>query len=140
MRFSPSSVEWPMPICTSCGEQNPDYATRCAQCGVSLGAQMRAKQDSIRGRNGSIVRIALWMGVLIILAIVLPPAYRTGNAAFQKYKFDAVNNRANKDCNGPITDSMQAYQKDEITKCLASNSELSKAQADYDAFTKASKP
>lgn len=129
-----------MPKCTNCGEQNPDNVIRCTKCGVSIASQMRSQQDSIRGRNGSIFRAAIWIGVLIILAIVLPPAYRQGNAAYQKYKFEAVKNRAIKDCNGPITDTTQQYQKDEINKCLANNTDLVKAQADYDAFLNANKP
>jgi hypothetical protein len=101
---------------------------------------MRSQQDSIRGRNGTIVRAVLWIGVLIILAVVLPPAYHQGNAAYQKYKFDSVNNRITKDCGGPITDATQQYQKDEFNKCMSTNTELGKAQQDYDAFTKANKP
>ncbi len=129
-----------MPKCTNCGEQNPDNVIRCTKCGVSIASQMRSQQDSIRGRNGTIVRAVLWIGVLIILAVVLPPAYHQGNAAYQKYKFDSVNNRITKDCGGPITDATQQYQKDEFNKCMSTNTELGKAQQDYDAFTKANKP
>ncbi len=126
-----------MPICTNCGEQNPDGISRCVKCGIGLGHQIRAQSDAKRGQVASGVRIVVWIAVVVAVAAVSPAAYHAAGTAYYKHHLKSMFDRAMSDCGGPITETTQQYQKDQINHCLSGKEELKQAQADYDSFTNA---
>ena len=128
-----------MPICTQCGERNPDNASRCEKCGVTLGSQQRSRQDAVNSRNNLVVRSTLWVAAIVVAAVVAPSAFHTGKAKYLEFRLRSVTSKVNYGCDGPVTDSTPAYKKDEINKCIAASTDLSDAQAAYDSFTKGDK-
>jgi ribosomal protein L40E len=139
-RPRPASYNGVMPICTRCGEQNPDNVSVCNKCGIAFAHQIRARADVQRSKNVLVVRIATWIAVVVVLILVAPSGYHAAGAAYLGHHLKSMTDKANIDCNGPIKDDMSAYQKDQVTKCLAANPDLIKAQQDYDNFTKGGKP
>ncbi len=129
-----------MPICTNCGENNPEHTPRCNKCGVALSLQARhradAKRSNMAGAANNIIRI----GIFAAVVLAAYPAYRFAFTTYYKYRLDTVTEGANKVCSGPVTASMPAYQQDQVNECLAKDENLTKAQDDYDNFTKAEKP
>lgn len=128
-----------MIICRQCGAENPDGATRCVHCYVSIGHQIRAGQDARRGQVAGVTRIVTWVAALVVLAIVAVPIYRVAGTAYFKYHLKTTTEAADKACNGPITDSTPDGQRQQIQQCLDTDEQLQKALADYANFTKGAK-
>ena len=128
-----------MPICTRCGQNNPDDAIHCSKCGIAFVHQRYARDDAKRSRSGLIIRTIGWIAALIVLAVVGPPVYHTAGAAYLKHRLNTAADRAMKDCGGPASDTMGANQKDQIDACILQNADLKSAQSDYDSFTKSDK-
>jgi len=129
-----------MPICTHCGENNLDGTTRCTKCGVALGHQARARVDAKRSQVASAIKMVVWVAAVIIVLIVAPRAYHAAFAGYYRYRLNSVKESAMKMCGGPITDSTTPYQKADIEKCMAADDVVTKAQGDFDNFTKGDKP
>jgi uncharacterized membrane protein YvbJ len=125
-----------MPICTHCGENNPDGTARCARCGVNLGAQARAKQDAKQLVVWAVIRKITAVIALVIVACLIMPAYKASFTAYYRYRLNTVKEAANKSCH----ESQQTSQGAELDKCLAADDNLTKAQADYDNFLKTNRP
>ncbi|CAN5521870.1 hypothetical protein BH11ARM1_BH11ARM1_00450 [soil metagenome] len=123
-----------MPTCTRCGAFSADSHGNCPGCGVALGTQYRAQQDVVRGRNGKILRTFGWIVFVVVLAMVIPPAYHAGYGFFLNRTLDSVKREAMMDCNGPLPDTAYDYQKQQYAKCMDQHSELRDAQAAVDKF------
>jgi uncharacterized membrane protein YvbJ len=128
-----------MPICTHCGEKNPDDAYRCQKCGVAFGHQTRAKADAQRLKIWSVVRIIGWVAIAIVVICVARPAYHGAFAAYYRYRLNTVKEAAMKSCGGPITENTPSSTKDQIDHCMATDELLIKAQGDYSDYTKGDK-
>jgi len=124
-----------MPTCTNCGAQNPVNTSRCEKCGVALGHQARAKTDAQRSLVASVIKNTTRIATVVIVACLILPTYRFAGATYFRYRLNSVTEGANKVCGGPVTQSMQASEKDQVSKCLAADENLTKAQTDYSNFT-----
>ena len=102
--------------------------------------QRYAQADAKRATSGRIVRIAMWVGVLIVLVVAGPPVYHAAGAAYYKHHLQSISEGAMRDCGGPFVDSMGPQKADEIKKCLDENQDLIKAKADYAKFSGTDKP
>ena len=123
-----------MPICTRCGTQNPDNATVCSKCGIAFMHQRFVNADAKRAKIGTITRSITWVVGLIVLVCVAPSIYHFSAAAYYKHHLQSITERAMRNCNGPVTDTMQPGQVDDINKCLAQDADLQEAKTDYAKF------
>jgi len=128
-----------MPICTACGEKNPDNTPRCIKCGVALGHQARAKVDAQRATVAKTVRIIFTVIVVVLVLLAIKPAYEAAGTAYFRYRLNTVKEAAIKSCGGPITETSMGYQKDQFDKCMSTDETLQTAQTNFDNFTHASK-
>jgi zinc-ribbon domain len=124
-----------MTICTRCGESNPDGVSRCNKCGIALGAQIRAAQDVKRAQTGKVVRGAAWITFVVVLVLAAPSIYHAAGTAYYKQHLKGITQVVMTHCGGPVTNDMQAYQKDQVSKCIDKDEDLIAAQHDYDNFT-----
>jgi len=122
--------------CTRCGAQNPEGARTCSKCGIAFVHQFQAQADAKRAQTGLFIRIATWVVVLVVLAIVGPPAYYKGGLAYFKWKLNHTTETVMRACDGPADANAGPDKKRQIDQCLADSSDLIKAQKDYDNFLK----
>ncbi len=125
-----------MPICTQCGENNPDGTSRCIKCGVTIGGQLRARQDAKRSNIASTFTILFRIAMAVVVILLVIPAYKFAGTTYFRYRLNTVKEAAMKSCGGPITESMYPNQKEQINKCMDTDETLIKAQDDYTGFTK----
>ena len=83
--------------------------------------------------------MVVWIGVAAALAIGAVPGYHAGKGAYLKFHLDSVTANVMQHCNGPVTDSTPSYQRDQINDCISKDEDLTKAKADYAAFTDSAK-
>jgi len=97
--------------------------------------QRFANADAKRAQVGTIVRSITWVVALVVLAVVAMPIYRLASAAYYKHHLRSITERAMRNCNGPVTDTMGPNQVDEINKCLAQDADLQEAKTAYAKFS-----
>jgi hypothetical protein len=129
-----------MPICTNCGENNPEHTPRCNKCGVALSLQARARADAKRSNAAGAANNVIKIAIFVAVAFSVMPAYHFLGTSYFKYRLDAVTEGANKTCSGPVTATMPAYQQDMVNQCLEKDENLIKVQTDYNNFTKTEPP
>jgi len=128
-----------MPICTHCGERNPDNVSVCIKCGIGMGHQLRANKDLKRAQGAQAIGIVKWIVIAIVLVITVPIGYHAAGAAYYRKHLKSMQERANSNCNGPVTPEMQEAERAKVERCLASDMDLVQAQRDLDNFTKGDK-
>lgn len=128
-----------MITCANCGQQSPDGTYRCGHCGVAFGHHARAKVDAQRTNIVKAFRTVCWIVTLVVVVIFAPRVYHGAFATYYKYRLNSVKDGAMKMCKGPATDAMPSYERAQIDQCLAADDNLTKAQTDYDNYTKGDK-
>jgi hypothetical protein len=87
----------------------------------------------------SFIKIGLWIAALVVLVIIGPGIYHTLYGKYLGFRLESAKRNANKYCEGPVTESTPAYDRERIEKCIASDPALLSAQHDWNVYNKPSK-
>jgi len=122
--------------CTRCGATNLDTANICSGCGVALGTQVRAAADDKRAKTRKIITGVIWLAIIVVLAITGPGIYHFGYGKLLDYRLATTKKSTTIGCGGPVESTSSPEHKESVERCVAADADLTKLQADYDAFFK----